>query len=366
METKEALGGSVDRLITVDAKPGGMPGVGLIHELYSSARHKLGGRPLTLLAAEAILSKVKLDGNVFLVTGCACIPMLPHGENDGPLGVASIARAINFGLGATPIFIAGERDVAPLRSTVQAAGVHIEDYNFAKRLKSSAGAIIPFPYVDFEQSKEVARELIDKYEPQAVISVEALGPNEVSVKHNATGICDFGAYAPPLSEQLAHLECLFEESNKREILTIATLDNGNEIGSGLIAEDVRRIMPFGGVCQCPCNSGNACVTKADIPIPASTSNLGAYGIAAMLAYLLKKPKILQNVDTHHRMLQACIEAGSIDPGTGAGTMSEDGLPIETVKAFLNILHTIIELGLVTSMRDMAKAGYGILTPPIDA
>jgi len=36
--------------------------------------------------------------------------------------------------------------------------------------------------------------------------------------------------------------------------------------------------------------------QTDVVFPAAVSNWGAYGIVAMLAFLLKKPEILQDAD----------------------------------------------------------------------
>ena len=143
------------------------------------------------------------------------------------------------------------------------------------------------------------------------------------------------------------LEYLFYEAKAKGILSIGCIDQGNELGSGTIEEDVREITPFADVCQCPCQAGIACVVETDIVFPAAISNWGAYAITAMIACLLKEKEILQDADTERRMLQACIMAGGVDGQTFQPVMSIDGVNHEANEALITILHSIIGNALIT-------------------
>lgn len=342
----QVIGEYVDRLVTVEMRPRNVPVRGIIRQLYESARGKSGERPLTLLAAEKIMERVRKNDNVFISTGVGCLPRFPHGETDGPLGAASLARSISLGLEAKPLFVVGELDIDPVTHTAKAAGINIEEYDIVKGTRNT-GAIIPFPYED-EEAKKAAKELIDKYDPKALFTLETLGPNRRGIIHSALGF--------DMTSGLPKLHHLFEEASKRGILTIAGIDCGNELGSGVIEDEVRRVTPYGDVCQCPCRSGNACVTKADITIPASTSNWAGYGISAMLSFLLKKPDLLQDPDTERRMLEACIMAGGVDGMTLRPIMMVDGTSDKTNQALVTMLHTIIENGLIEEELKRAKEG----------
>jgi hypothetical protein len=70
-----------------------------------------------------MIDNIKPGDNVFLVTGWACLPFLPRGETDGPLGIASLARAIRIGLGAFPIIVVGSKDMDPVCKTINAASM---------------------------------------------------------------------------------------------------------------------------------------------------------------------------------------------------------------------------------------------------
>ena len=330
----EIIGEYVDRLVTVEMRPRSLPFRGTIALLYEVARKKLGVKSLTLLAAQKILESVKENDNVFIMTGFSSMPHCPHGESDGPLGVASIARTLNLGLNAKPLLIQGGREAESVKFTAKAAGLNIEEYEIVKEARNTA-AIILFPYGDDDKVKKFAVELIDTYNPKAILSFETMGPNREGVHHTALGFRYHGA-------SLYHL---FDEASKRGILTIAGIDLGNELGSGNIEEEVRRIIPYGNVCQCPCKSGSACRVTADVTIPVATSNWAAYGISAMLGLLLKRPDLLQDMDTERRMLEACIMAGGVDGVTMRPILAVDGMSDKANQCLVNLLHEIINNGL---------------------
>lgn len=338
----EIVGETIDRLVTSEIRCSGREDRGNVVPLYESARRKLGVRSLSLLAANRIIKEVNAGDNVILITGVGVMPFLPHGETDGPPGVASIARAVRLGLGALPIFVLGDRDTDSVRYTVKAAGLNVEEYNEARATYTATSTIVSFPYTNKEESEKIAVAILDEYVPRAVISVETIGPNKKGIKHTSSGV-DLER-----SQKLPGLEYIFSEANARGILTIGCLDNGNELGSGTIEEDVRRIAPSADVCQCPCRGGAACVIKSEIPFPAATSNWGAYGIAAMVAFLLKKPEVLQDASTERRMMEACVMTGGVDSQTAIATPTVDGISGDTDACLITILHAVIEIGLSTA------------------
>lgn len=338
----EVTAKNVDRLVTIEMRRGIRVSRGNISSLYECACSKLGDKPLSLVAAQRMIEAVGADNNVFIMAGFASYPDMPYGETDGPLGVASLARAVKFGLGALPIIIAGSRVMEPICHTTRAAGLNVLEYSIARATRSNAATSIIFPCVDSEESKKIASALMNDYMPKAVISVETIGPNKKGVKHRSTG-----ADAEE-NEKMPELEHLFYEANKRGVLTIGVIDEGNELGSGTIEEHVRRIIPYADVCQCPCGAGIACAVKADVVFPAAISNWGAYAITAMLAFLLKSPEILEDVYTERRMLEACIMAGAVDGQTYAPVMSVDSVDHETNEALITMLHGIIKSAIYKS------------------
>ena len=88
LENGEVTANMVDRLLTVEIRYGKRLDVNLIPDLYSAAREKLGGLPISLLAAKQLIENVREGDTVFLMDGFAYQPNFPYGENDGPLGIA--------------------------------------------------------------------------------------------------------------------------------------------------------------------------------------------------------------------------------------------------------------------------------------
>ena len=249
---------NIDRLATVGARYSGRTDRWLIPQLYECAFRKLGDKPPSLIATQRIIEEVKAGDSVILVSDFASYPNMPFGETDGPLGVASLARAVRFGLGAVPVLVAGPRNSAAVHHTTKAAGLNIAEYSLAKETTTATAAEVVFPILDKEESKKFATKLIDDYAPKAAITVETAGPNKRGVKH-------FGAGADmEANDKLPGLEYIFYDASNRGILTIGCIDQGNELGSGTIEEDVRRLTPYGDVCPCPCKSGIACSVKTDV------------------------------------------------------------------------------------------------------
>lgn len=335
----EVTASNIDKLATIEARTGGRKDRGIIAPLYDAAKMKLGGKPVSLEAAERLVGAVKSGDNVILTCGMAGMPMVPFGETDGPIGIASLARAVRLGLGGIPILVTNSLDMEPLCCAVKAAGFNIMDYEDCQKTKTSVAVSVVFPNTDAEKSKKFAASLMDKYDPKAVVSVETAGPNKKGYKHYSSGL-PFEMLVKAIG-----IEHLFYEASKRGVLTIGVLDQGNEIGGGTIEETVRKLVPYGDVCQCECQSGMVCAVKTDIAFPAALSNWGAYAIVAVLGLLLKKPGILQDAEMERRMIETCIMAGSVDGVLGQSIVSVDGIKGKAQEAFITMLHTIIENAL---------------------
>ena len=338
-EHNEVTASNVDKMVTIEARSGGRQDRGIIAPLYEAAKKKVGGRPVSLEAAERLLGAVKSGDTVVLVCGMAGMPMVPFGETDGPSGTASLARAVRLGLGGIPVLVTNSLDIVPLCAAVKAAGLNIMGYEDCQKTKSSVAVSVIFPNTDAEESRKFAASLMDKYNPKAVVSVETVGPNKKGYKHYSSGI-PFEMLVKSVG-----IEHLFYEASERGVLTIGVIDQGNEIGSGTIEETVRELVPYGDVCQCECKGGMVCAVKTDVTFPAAISNWGAYAIVAMLGLLLNKPGILQDEDTERRMIEASIMAGAVDGVLGQAIVSVDGINGKTQEAFITMLHTIIENAL---------------------
>jgi D-glutamate cyclase len=90
----QQIGRNVDQLVTID-----LPSYGVINPLHAGAVELQGGH-LCLRAAELLNKRVHPGATVILLTGLILPGHHPHGETDGPLGAAVLARALALGLSA--------------------------------------------------------------------------------------------------------------------------------------------------------------------------------------------------------------------------------------------------------------------------
>ena len=188
----EETANCVDKLVTVGSGYGSKF-KSLAVPLYEAACKKLGGGPLSLVAAQRMTEEIKAGDRVLLVSQFASTNM-PFGETDGPLGVASLARAVSFGLGALPVIVTGPRDIEVARYTTKAAGLNVMEYSDAKKIPAATAAEVVFPCVDKDESKKVAAAIMDEYAPKAVITVETVGPNKKGIKHSGVGAINTEAH----------------------------------------------------------------------------------------------------------------------------------------------------------------------------
>jgi hypothetical protein len=298
----------IDRLINLD-----IPGRGVVKFLYQFARKKV-DYPLTLLASQKLNHILKKGDIIFIATGWPDRPEITPdiAETDGPPGAASLA--------------AGLRVLSP-EQAIQACTHHAP---------INASTVLPFP-IDKDEAIKTARDLIKKYKPKAVISIEKGGMNEKEVIHTSRGA--------DTTKYMAKVDYLIRQAKEEGIITIGIGDGGNEIGMGLIQEDIKKYIPFGDKCKCPCGAGIAPSTKTDFLITAAVSNWGAYGLAAGLSLLNNDIDIFHNREVEKRILQKASDACFIDGINGYTEPGADGLPSRVHESFVEVLQELIAKGM---------------------
>ena len=80
------------------------------------------------------------------------------------------------------------------------------------------------------------------------------------------------------------------------------------------------------------------------------SNYGAYGVSAMLGFLLGDPDLVHDPDTHYRMLEANVREGASDGIYGRPIMKEDGISVEVGQGLVRALREMMAIGLRTVHR----------------
>ena len=316
------LGESVDRLITVD-----VAGRGVVHALYNQAR-KISGAPLALSAAQALRSAISAGDNVLISTGFLIPPTLVP-ETDGPIGALVLSKVLGLAFGVRSIIVA-EKEVLNL-TVALAKSINMTTLGQGEPSRRDEVRLLGFPLED-DAARDYSVKIIEDVNPSAIIAIEKVGRNRRGVYHNMRG--------SDVSERTIKVDYLFQEAAKRGILTVGVGDGGNEMGMGMIEETVRKHVPYGETCNCPCKAGIACETKTDHLIIASVSNWGVYGVVACLSAILEKKAFLHSGKNERALLLEAGRKGAVDGVTGRSTSSVDGL---TSRVHVHIVELLREL-----------------------
>lgn len=323
------IGEQIDRVVSVDI---GVRGV--IGALYSAAR-KHSELPLCLAAACMIRERAKPGQPVVMLTGWPDRPGVSAeiSENDGPVGTAALARAVHAATGAVPLILIEDKQVRAMADVMLAAGLRIqslEECREAARYDAPihAAAIGALP-VDKEEAAAMARQIFATLSPTLVISIEKGGMNDAGQISTSLGAdtTDFHGKG----------DFFMREATARGIPTIGVGDGGNELGMGVIRDEIRAKLRHGDTF--------APIHKVDILVAAAVSNWGAYGIAACLAALTGRPEVFHSADQEETLLRRAASAGFIDGITGWVEPSVDGIPLAAQKSVVELLATIVRLGL---------------------
>jgi hypothetical protein len=336
----DIMGEYVDRLVTVEMRNRGM-NYGIVRQIYDEARREGGGRPITTRAAEALVGAVKPGDVVFIVTGAGYYPEVPHGESDGPPGAAALARAIYWGLKAVPVFVCEECHAPPILASAKAAHVMVRDFELAKA-RRMGGAMIVAPD-DRSATADWAGGIVAKYKPAAVIAIERLGPNDQGIVHGSTGV----------KKDCVDLGHVFLAAQQAGVLSVGIGDNGNEIGFGRIYDFMLDFHPYGRETQYPGGTGVITTIATDVFLPASISNWGAYGIAAMIAFLIRNQEVLQTPEMEKRIIEACLDAGGWEMRYCTNRFIVDGTVGESSMSIVQLLRDMLRLNLAEPDRGLS-------------
>jgi len=132
-----AMGEGIDHLVNAE-----ISGRGVIGGLYAAARRTQDG-PLCPEAASRLLETVRKGDVVVLATGWPTPPWFA-GEQDGPVGAATLARALVLGIGARPVIVTDPANVDICAAAIRGAGLYVRSIDDALRLPTTT-AVVPFP-----------------------------------------------------------------------------------------------------------------------------------------------------------------------------------------------------------------------------
>ena len=352
------LGETIDRMVSLDVSSRGV-----IATLYSLVRDKI-GEPLCMAAARLLCERVKPGDVVFIATGQPDRPTINPAisESDGPPGAAALARALHRGLEAVPIVLCEDALVPGVGAVMQAADFRVMTPEeaiecVAGKLRSEAehgrgdgavglglhspihgAAVLGFP-IDKQEAETRARALVETYAPAAVVTIEKGGMND----HGYL----FGTRGTELTEShVAKADYLIREAAARGIATVGVGDGGNEIGFGIIEDEIKKHIPYGAKARVEGRGGIAAHTATDVMVAAAISNWGGYGIAACLAARLKDPAVFHDAAVEERILRVSADASFIDGATGWVAPSADGVASPIHQAYVTLMGEAVERAVV--------------------
>ena len=246
------------------------------------------------IAAREILSWKR--GTVLLTTG---FYVAGFAETDGPLGTVAVSKALKK-LGFRPVIVTDR---------------YCEGYFEAEGIETE--------YMDLNAEDSAAFEILNRYSPVGLISIERCGRDRNGVYANMRGVDISGNTAP--------CDALFLAARGR-IPMIGVGDGGNEIGMGRVADTVRNRLSL-----------TPSEIAADILVIATVSNWGAYGIVAALSELTGLA-LLPSFAEAEAFLRMTVEKGSVDGISHEHTPCVYGFGMDTEKEILDALHA--HLGLL--------------------
>lgn len=229
-------------------------------------------------AAEALLEG---PGPVLVLTG---FDVGGAAETDGPPGAYAVCKALKAE-GIEPVIVAP--DIC--RGFFEETGFMVE-------------------YVSVADERPRYEGIIDIYRPSALLSIECLGRNRKGTYLNFRN--------KDISSITAKLDNLFDLARARGIVTVGIGDGGNEIGMGQMLPVIEEKLGIA-----------ACDVPSDILLVATTSNWGAYGLAAAMGHPVRWSDV--KAFTEH-----IVSAGAIDGVSKLPRPTVDGFPVETDRSIV--------------------------------
>ncbi|MDP6708433.1 MAG: DUF4392 domain-containing protein [Alphaproteobacteria bacterium] len=317
----------IDRIVALDVGSRGVVG------LYDPAR-ALVDEPICQAAARPLAALAAGD-HVFILTGSLSRATVDPAiaENDGPIGVAALARTVTYGFNAIPIVLTDATIRDKVAAMVQLAGPNVMTPEQAKTAvetpRFTAVAAVLGGEIDDEAAQAQAADLLDTYRPKAVISVERAGMTRDGTYRNALG--------QDYSLGRARLDHVVTTAADRGIPTIGVGDGGNEIGFGAIRDAVAEHVPHGPI---------LCAASAtDVVLPAGVSNWGCYAITAALALMTGNASLAHTAELERRLIEASPLIGLIDGSSGKLEPTVDGMAIEVHTGVVSLLAETVRRGL---------------------
>jgi D-glutamate cyclase len=333
----QVVGENLDRLASVEMRRIDEPIRNISRPIHDVIRDKQ-GQPATTMAAACLLDSLHEGDFAFFTTGAGTPPWMPKGEVDGPPGMATVARALYFGRRVLPVFVIADNHRDVVAGTLEGLGMNVLPRDMAATWYWPSAIVEVMPATArIGDAAAWTAELFNRYSPRAVIASEKLGPNEHGVTHTATGL----KRSPEFEIDAAEL---FHAARNRGISTVSVGDVGNELGYGIVHDEVAAILEKAGVGDnCGCGGSIVSAVGCDVLIHGGNADWGAYALAAAIALLVRDTRVLPSTELHRRALDACVAAGAV--GQFGHQIHVGGTGVETQLGFLTLMRQMVDIAL---------------------
>lgn len=249
-------------------------------------------------------------GRVAIVTGFYILTAGQH-ETDGPPGAIALGGALQE-LGSQVTYVT-DRHTAPM---------------MRKWLGDRAG-VVDFPIAGEDESRQAAGQLLDKLQPNLLVTIERCGRNASDRYLNML--------SRDITEYTARLDYLFEH----DIPSVGIGDGGNEIGMGNLVE---HIPPVDRLPNEPATS------TVDRLVIASVSNWGGYGLVAAISRMVGR-NLLPSIEEDARLITEMVDDGAVDGGSGLNRYYVDNFTLDENAELLRLLHERVEAALTWNSKN---------------
>ena len=254
-------------------------------------------------------------GTVLIATGFY-VQRADAPETDGPPGALALGRAL-AALGNRVVYVS-DTYTAPLLADLAPNGTETVD----------------FPIADDGPNRQVARDLLDRIAPTALIAIERCALTRSGTYLNMRG--------QDISPHTARLDHLFRHHPH----TVGIGDGGNEIGMGNLAPHIPKVATL---------PDEPAVTRTTHLVIASVANWGAYGVLAALSRLTGRNLLPRPAD-ESACIRRLIALGAVDGVTGAADCTVDSFTLSENTEVLERLNALLE---AEGIRRKDEAGQGI-------
>ena len=163
--------------------------------------------------------------------------------------------------------------------------------------------VLPLALGDAGQQTRIAQK------HDLFVAIERLGGNRNGILYGVTGVSR--------SAHRANVDTIFTTATKLGKPTLSIGDGGNEIGFGKVHAELEKRLPDHTMASVtPCGGGVFSVVPTDVLAVGSSSNIGAYGVAAAIALLKRDASLCHTPDEEVALHHVGVGLGLVDGGGG--------------------------------------------------